>query len=243
MKIIKELLDSQAFGASVLKIIDIETQIDFSQFEADYLNQYDPRYVYARLEIEALDKIHYLEDHGFRFMETQFKMTKRLTRLENMKPFDNHFFLEKVTNERELPQIYTMCDQIMKVDRIFIDQQINPEIARQRYYLYIEKSFKAENENLFKTIYQPAGQTIGFHTNMLIDKKNVLFFIGGILPEFRNSGASFAHEYLIFNYLFNQGFKNITTHISAANYNIINFEMRTVGFKPKQTYVVLRKIY
>lgn len=242
MRAIKEEIDSIAFKAGVLKLEDIDVNIRFDEFEKKYIKEYSPKYVYSRINIENISQINYLENNGFNFIETQFKMTKRLTDLYDMSVFHDEFRLEKVDDEKDLEQIYALSDKIMKVDRVLIDEAIDSKLAQKRYHLFIKKSFESKNENLFKTIHVPTGQTIGFHTNMIIGK-DILFFIGGIIPEFHNSGACFAHEYLIFNYLYENGFKNITTHISAANYKIINFEMRTIGFKPKQTYVILRKVY
>lgn len=242
MRAIKEEIDSIAFKAGVLKLEDIDVTTCFEEFEKKYIKEYSPKYVYSRVNIENISQIHYLENHGFNFIETQFRMTKRLSGLYDMSAFNNEFRLEKVEDKNNLEQIYALSDEIMKVDRMLIDEVLDSKMAQERYHLFIKKSLESKNENLFKTIHVPTGQTIGFHTNMVIGK-DILFFIGGIIPEFHNSGACFAHEYLIFNYLYENGFKNITTHISAANYKIINFEMRTVGFKPKQTYVILRKVY
>lgn len=243
MEFIKEELDSIAFDANVLKIENIDTGINFKNFEENYTEIYNPVYVYARIPIEQLHCIHYLEKNGFNYIETQFKMTKRLVKKEDLSLFNNEYELIPVTNKEDLPFIHSLSDEIMKADRVYQDAEIDKNIAKKRYHLYINKSFNSKNENIFKTRFTPDDKIIGFHTNMMVDSKNILFFIGGILPEYRNSGACFAHSYLIYNYLLDRGYKNITTHISAANYNIINLEMRTLGFKPKQTYVIMRKLY
>lgn len=243
MKFIKEEIDSLAFGSSVLKIEDIDININFKNFENSYIKQHNPIYVYARINIEDLESIHYLEKEGFNYVETQYKITKKLFKKEDLSIFNNEYELIKVSNSNDLPLIYSLSDRIMKIDRIYQDKKFDTSIAQKRYHLYINKSFTSKNENVFITRYIPTNEIIGFHTNLMIDSKNILFFIGGILPEYHNTGACFAHSYLIYNYLYECGFKNITTHISAANYNIINLEMRTLGFKPKQAYIILRKIY
>ena len=243
MEIIKEEIDSLAYGKSILKINNIDTNVCFEDFENIYKHQYAPLYVYARIPVEEIEKVHYLEQNGFNYVETQFKLQKRLNKSENMSIFGDDYSYVEVKDENELPEIYNISDRIMTVDRMILDKQLDYKLAQKRYHLYINKSFSNEDENLFKFIYNPTNEIIGYHTEKIVDSKNILFFIGGIIPEFRNTGACFALEYSTFNYLYNNGFKTITTHISAANYNIINFEMRTVGFKPKQTYIILRKIY
>ena len=78
MEYIKENLDSVAFGKSILKIENIDISVNFNDFEDRYIKEYSPLYVYARIPIEDLQKIHYLENCGFNYVETQFKMKKRL---------------------------------------------------------------------------------------------------------------------------------------------------------------------
>ena len=243
MEYIKENLDSVAFGKNILKIENIDISVNFNDFEDRYIKEYSPLYVYARIPIEDLQKIHYLENCGFNYVETQFKMKKRLSKLEDMSIFNDEYLYTPVTNVNEIPYICEISDKIMNVDRMILDEKLEKKSAQKRYHLYIKKSFENKEEHLYKFIYKPTNEVIGYHTEKLIDDNNILFYIGGIVPEYQKTGATFALEYSVFNNLYLSGFKKIITHISAANYNIINFEMRTVGFKPIQTYVILRKVY
>lgn len=242
MQVIKEDLDSIAFGSSILKIDEIDLTINFKDFEKKYIDDFNPLYVYSKVPIEELEKIHYLENNGFNFVETQFKMIKRLFKMEDMTLFHGEYELE-LAKESDLPLLHSLSDKILQVDRMLIDPKLNNKDAQKRYHLYIDKSYYTEDENLFKLVHIPTQSIVGFHSDKIIDSKNILFFIGGIVPEYHNTGANFALEYAVFNYFYERGFKSITTHIGAHNYKIINFEMRTVGFKPKQTYVILRKVF
>ena len=46
MQVKKEEIDSLAFGASVLKIENIDINKDFDTFEKEYIKKYSPIYVY-----------------------------------------------------------------------------------------------------------------------------------------------------------------------------------------------------
>lgn len=242
MEIRLEELDSIAFGQNVLKINDIDENIDFSQFELNYIEKYNPKYVYTKIDIEDISKIHYLEQNGFEYIETQLQLFKRLTELYDTTAYDGIIKLETV-QENDLQEINKISDVVFDIDRIFIDEKINNSIAQTRYHLYLKNSLEKENQRFDKLIDISTCKIIAFHTLMYKDEKSVLLLLGGILPEYHSTGANYALDYYVYNELYKSGHKNITTHVSARNIKVMNYLIKVLGFKFKKSFVVLRKVY
>lgn len=237
-------LDSDIFGANVCKIVDIDESILFSDFEKEYIKKYSPKYVYSKVPIEEIKKIHYLESANFEFIETQMQLFKRLTKLYDLSIFEDKLLVQKVTNEKDLDKIYDVSDRCFKfIDRVYIDEKLPINIAQDRYHIYLEKSFKNKNQKFDKLVDLSIGEIIGFHTLLYKDNKSVTLLLGGVLPEYHSSGANYILDYSVYNDLYNSGHKNITTHVSARNTKVINYLTKVLDFKLKKTFVVLRKIY
>lgn len=244
MNISLEQIDSIAFGQNVLKLTDINENINFSEFEKDYINKYNPRYVYTKISTDDISKIHYLESNGFEFIECQIELFKRLTGLYDTSMFDETVCVEQVTNVKDLDIIYQVSDSAFNnIDRIYVDEKLDNSIAQKRYHLYLKDSFEQKNQRLDKLVNIKLKKIIGFHSLLYKDEKSVMLLLGGILPEYQSSGLNYALDYHIYNDLFKSGHKNITTHISAKNTKVMNYLTKVLGFKFKHSFIVMRKIY
>lgn len=242
MQVNIEELDSIAFGQNVLKLSEIDDNIDFSAFEKDYISKYNPKYIYTKVNIEDINKIHYLERNGFEFIECQIQLFKRLTGLYDTSAFDNILKIEPAGFE-DYKEICKISDIVFDMDRIYIDEKIDNSIAQKRYHLYLKNSLENSNQRFDKFIDLATGKIIAFHTLLYKDAKSVLLFLGGILPEYHSTGANYALDYYVYNELYKSGHKNITTHISARNIKVMNYLTKVLDFKVKQSFIVLRKVY
>ena len=239
-----EKLDSIAFGANVLKINEVDDNINFSQFESEYIKKYNPKYVYSKVNIGDINKIHYLEQNGFEFIECQIELFKRITKLYDTSIFDENITVEQVCDHKDLDIIYKVSDSAFNnIDRIYVDEKIDNAIAKKRYHLYLKNSFEKSNQRLDKLVDNKLNKIIGFHSLLYKDEKSVLLLLGGILPEYQSSGINYALDFNIYNDLYKSGHKNITTHISAKNIRVMNYLTKVLDFKFKNSCIVLRKIY
>ena len=243
MLVIKEELDSLAFNNNVLQLREFNEQINFKEFEQKYIDLYGPKYVYTKLDIMDLAKMHTLEQYGFEFIECQFQLFKRITNKYDTSYFENDLEILPVVHEEELPIIYKLSDQILNIDRVYIDDKIEKAIAQKRYHLYIENSYKSKDQILYKLMLKKYNKIIGFNTLIYKDHTNVQLLLGGILPEFHNLGAIYALDYFMYNNFFDSGHKNIITHVSASNTKIMNYSIKILDFKFKKSFLVLRKVY
>lgn len=244
MHVSEEITDSNAFGRTVLQVRDVDASVDFQAFERECIQQYNPFYVYAKVRIEDLEQVHYLEKNGFNFVEYQLRMTKHLPR----KPFDVSMFdgfveMVEVSKNEDIEPILQMADEIFDIDRIYVDPLMSHDLARKRYRAYLKKSQQSDKENFFKFVDKTNGKLIGFHTHLQTDDKTIVHFLGGNAKEYQASGSAFATEYLLFNNYISKGIRKVVTHISGCNYRIFNFEFKTMDFKAEQGFAILRKVY
>lgn len=243
MRVVLEDLDSQAFERNVLQIKEPEARPDFAAFEAGYLAAYRPGYVYVKIPADSIGLIHYFEDQAFRFVEFQLEMTKRLSRKYDTALFDGSLGFSEVGPDEDVEPVLRLADEIFTVDRIFRDPELDPELAKRRYRLYITKSWRSPDERLLKCLDLRHGRLMGFHTHKKESPTSMLHFLGGLTEEFRATGASLGFERIMFNNWIDEGIKKVTTHISLSNFNVMEAEYKAFDFKPRQAYAVLRKIY
>lgn len=244
MNISLEQIDSIAFGQNVLKLLDIDDSVKYSEFEKNYISEYNPRYVYTKIKADDISKIHYLESNGFEFIECQIELFKRITKLYDTSIFDESITVEQVCNRQDLDVIYKVSDSAFNnIDRIYVDEKIDNAIAKKRYHLYLKNSFEKSNQRLDKLVDNKLNKIIGFHSLLYKDERSVLLLLGGILPEYQSSGINYALDFNIYNDLYKSGHKNITTHISAKNIKIMNYLTKVLDFKFKNSCIVLRKVY
>lgn len=244
MHIVLEELDSQAFGRNVIKIAYPEEAADFNAFELEHIFSQSPYYVYVKIPAESLNIIHHFEDHGFRFVEFQLEMTKRLpAKKYDTSMFDSIFRLEEMRPSDNIEPILKLADEIFNIDRIFLDPKLDVSLARKRYRLYITKSWQSPYERLIRCLDLRDNSLIGFHTHMKQEPDSMLHFLGGVAASHKGSGATIGFERMLFNQWIEEGVKKVVTHISLSNYKIMEAEYKAFDFKAKQSYAVLRKIY
>ncbi|MDR1045144.1 MAG: hypothetical protein LBP33_08515 [Candidatus Adiutrix sp.] len=242
MNIVLEELDSQAFRRNVMKITDPEA--DFGAFERDYILNRSPAYVYVKIPAENLGLVHYFENHGFRFVEFQLEMSKRLpAKKYDTSMFDSILRLEEAGPEDDIEPILELADSIFDIDRIYLDPDLDSSLARRRYRLYITKSWQSPGERLIRCLDRRDNSLVGFHTHMKQEPASMLHLLGGVAAKHKGSGATIGFERLLFNRWIEEGIRKVTTHISLSNYKIMEAEYKAFDFKAKQSRVVLRKIY
>ncbi|NTV75756.1 MAG: hypothetical protein HGA66_16325 [Holophaga sp.] len=236
-------IDSEALGRTVLEIREPSTQADFLSLEAAYRTQHDPRYCVCKLPIEDLEGIHHMEDMGFRFLELQLKLVGR-PRERDTSAFPYAF--SPVAGEAELAEVLEIAGTTFVADRFTVDPLLSlsdPGVSGRRYQLYVEKSYRMENERLFKLVSRESGKIVGFNTHKYLGADEVLMFIGGVLPTLKTTGLGAIADFFLINDLRKRGVRKFYTHVSARNYPVMNLEIAGLGFKVLQNFAILRKIY
>ena len=102
MEITKHDIDSKVLGRPILELRG-PLDGDFAHVESEYVRTHKPFYVVYKAPIEDIAAIQKLEDHGFRFVETQLRLTFRLRG-----HFDTSkapYVFERVTTEDQLRDV------------------------------------------------------------------------------------------------------------------------------------------
>lgn len=233
-------VDSGVFGATVLAI-DEFSAADFARFEADYIAAHRPVYVSCKVPLGQVRDIHALEGHGFHLVECQIRSSIDLRREWDTSAYPYRF--AEVTNRDDLEAVLEIARTTFIHDRFSVDPLLPPEISGKRYCRYVEQSFDAPNESVYR-LYDPAtNRTVAFKTHRLLDKGEVLFLLGGVHPKFQRLGLGVINSFWEFNTLRQKGYVRGVTHISAGNHHVFNVEIGRLGFKVLATYAVMRKVY
>jgi hypothetical protein len=234
-------IDSRVLGRNVLAIQELDTAVDFRAFEDGYIQAFDPAYVYCKTSMDAVGEVHYLESNGFNFIECQIRAAALLKPF-NLERYDS-FVYERITQEHELEGVIAIAGSTFTHDRWRMDPQLDPGLAGERYRQYLYNSFRDPKEFIFRLCERATGRTLAFQTNRIINQKDVLFLLIGVHPDFKNQGLGVVNEYFAFNELVSMGFRKAVTHLSAANYPMLNLNFSGLGFKVTTTFAVLRKLY
>jgi hypothetical protein len=236
-------IDSEALGKTLLDIRDFSPEEDFVSFETDYVEEHRPFYCVCKLPIEELAGIHSLEGAGFRFLELQLRLVSK-TRERDVSAFPYEFSL--VEDEGELEQVLRIAESTFSEDRFSVDPvfgKLDPGVSGRRYRRYIEKSFRAEDERVYKLVGKESGKVVGFNNHKYLGGGEALMFNGGVLNDYKTTGLGAICDYFLINELRRNGIRRFVTHVSARNYPIMNLEIAGLGFRVERTFVVLRKVY
>lgn len=234
-------IDTRVFGASVLEIRDFEPDAVFADFEKSYLAEHKPVYVQTKIPIQNLTAIQALEKYGFGFVECQIKATKALTRRHDTGQYGYSF--ERVTSEKDLTPVLEIAATTFEYDRLTVDPRVGKANSGERYRQFVRKSFQAEDEAVYR-LYDPRTlQTVAFKTHRYLGNNEAMLLLGGVHPSCKGTGLGPINGYYEFNELIRKGIRRIYTHVSLANFPVVNLEISGWGYRVLAAYVVLRKTY
>jgi hypothetical protein len=245
MKVMKNEIDSEILGRPVLEIAEFDGTGDFAILEAEYLKREDPIYITCRLNAEQIEDVHSLEDRGFRFVEFQMRLRGTLHKTYDTSAY-NYSYLP-VTNPRDLEAVSKLASSIFEHDRVSRDPFFRGwrerNISGERYRRYVLKSDAADDECVYKLVDNATQEIVGFSTHRILTADSALLLIGGVQNQHKKSGVGAINDYFALNELKRKGVKWFHTHVSGSNYPIINLEVKGIGFRVVQSFVVLRKVY
>jgi hypothetical protein len=241
MKVERIDIDSQVVGGTVLAIHDFDANGDLHVFERAYVTEHHPFYVTCKVPLEQIAAIHALENAGFNLVECQIKSSVKLRRPQDVSAFDYEFL--EVTHKEDLRAVLDIAGSTFVHDRFCMDPALGKPISAERYRKYVLKSFHAPNEAVYRLIDRSTGRVVAFKTHKYVSSTEVLFLLGGVHADLKNVGVGLISEYFEFNELIRKGIKTGITHVSAANYPIVNLEIGKMGFRVVTTFAILRKTY
>lgn len=241
MKTTVNTIDSQALGQTVVDLSEVSAVDNFLACEREYLARHAPAYVACRLPIEELATLHWLERHGFQFIETLLRMSVQLKRPFDTTPFPYRF--ERVETAEMLEPVLEIAANTFVDDRYSIDPLIPQGVSGARYRGYVHKSFEVADEEVYRLVSERSGEVVAFKTHRITGEREGLFLLGGVKNEYKRTAIPAVSEYCELNVLRERGIEKMTTHVSARNYAVMNLEIKGLGFRVEGAFAVLRKIY
>lgn len=241
----KNEIDSDVLGGNVLDITGFDPTVDFAAFERDYCDQYRPFYVSCKVRSEDTEHIHLLEDNGFRFVEYQVRVSCALNRTWDVAEFG--YTCASVEGGADLEAVLAIASSVFGHGRFYRDpffrNRESRNISGERFRRYVLKSFEAPDEEVYKLVNESTGEIAGFSTHRITGPEDALLLLAGIKSEYNGAGLGAINDYFHWNELKKNGIKRLIGHASGDNYPILNLNVRGMGFRLVQSFVILRKIY
>jgi hypothetical protein len=234
-------VDSEVLRGNVLAIEEFDPAEDFARFEDAYIAAHRPVYVSCKVPLERIAEVHCLERHGFSLIECQIRSRINLKASPSMPAHPYNF--SRVTTEEDLAAVLAIAGTTFESDRFSVDPLIPRHASGERYRRYVERSYAAPDEAVYR-LYDPAGgATVAFKTHRYLPDGEVLLLLGGVHVDYRRLGLGVINTCAELAELRRLGRTGGLTHISAANYQVFNLEVARLGFRVVTTFAVMRKIY
>ena len=188
--------------------------------------------------------LHYLEDNGFHFMETQFHVSKSL---QNYITPKFKFCLKNPLEQREIEKdekkwkaiIALMTDDMFHTDRIYLDPKIQKGISCKRYQNWIMDLVYDPESHLY--VYLQQSDLIGFGVVKInYAEKVVDVLLEGILEKYQRKGFGCRMYDCALKSYQNLGLEKLETARSSNNVSILNLD-HAFGYKIEKAEYVLRK--
>ena len=241
MQAIKNEIDSDVLGGTVLEVSDYGLDQDFARFEREFVEEYSPRYVVCKVPVESVDGIHALEDRGFRFVE--FQVRSELTLRGRFETDKLPYTYQEVQSQNDLRAVLDIAEKTFTDDRFTNDPALARDIGGVRYRRYAQNSFESDNELMHMMVNPNTREVLGFNTCRQVSEAEMLLLIAGVKPEYKATGLGATLNRYVFNDFLDRSIRRVRTHQSGRNYPILNVEVGHFGFRVVQTFVVLRKLY
>jgi hypothetical protein len=178
----------------------------------------------AKVPIKKVPLVHFLEDNGFRFMESQVDIYKKLsdgwTLSGPIRKFIDQTTVSRIESREQLDSVLNEIGEGMfDTDRISLDPCFNLDIASTRYRNWICDEFVREGTELYELIYD--GSRAGFFAMKGMDSSKPYLMLGGVYNKYKGMGLGAC---IIERQLYicsGRGKKAVVTKISSNNVDIL----------------------
>ena len=234
-------IDTDIIGGPVLEVRDFDPERDLAAFEHEAILPLHPRLTVLKVPAEQIAAIHSAEALGFRYAENQLQLIHRMKQRPDPGQYPYRF--EPVRDEAGLGQVLDLAATIFAHDRITTDPLLGHDFAGRRYQAYVRKSFGDPEEEVFLMRNLETGNIVSFATIRRQGPSEARLLIGGVANAYKQTGLGVIHDYVGLAAYYDLGIRTIHTSVSAINTPIMNLEIRHLGFKVVQAWVVLHKHY
>ena len=240
MEIVHLDIDTEVFGGNVLQIHGFAPSDDFAAFERTYTEKYHPVYVVCRIRGEDLAAVHFLEGQGFRYVDFAMELLTMI-RQKDVSRYPEYRCAEVLDDDLE--QVLEIAGSTFTHDRVTRDPVLGKALSGERYRRLVLQSRARANEHVLGLYDRATNHVVAFTVFKDEGNGRACGLLSGVRSEYRRTGLGLINEYFWFNELARRGFREASGCIAGANYPIVNMEVRVVGHRFVQSWVVLRKVY
>lgn len=242
MKISKLEIESKMLNGNVLQIDDIDNETNLTDFEKKMIKDFDPVYVYCKINATDITSLHHFEEIGFRFSE--FRLNTSL-RVEDTDFSTFSFFpyqIELLSEEDYLEKASKILISSFADDRFSIDPLVGESFSKKRIKANLQKSFKSyPNEIVLGLVNSNTKELIAFRTASLF-KDEVFYYQYAVSPKYNFNQFASMLETGVIVFLKEQGIQIINAVTTGFNTSELS-RLLTNNFKIDSSIVLLRKVY
>ncbi len=225
--------DETAFGIPVasidrLRVVnDADARKAFEAFE-QWRDEQGVAIVSCRLALSALDESMFLEDRGFRFIETIL-----LPRLEHIdRQFGDDANDEDLVvghaDEADLASLRQIATNAFVSQRYHVDPRIDTHDADQRYLRWIDDARHHPTQQLLKIASREG--VVGMFIVERVDGRRVYWHLTALGEDFRGRGMAKRAWQAVLTHHRADGIDAVSTRISASNLAALNL-YASLGFR------------
>ncbi len=181
--------------------------------------------VCCRLPLEQLAASMFLEDLGFRFVETVWH--PRLENLQTFPELTQTLEVSRVT-ENDLPEIEAIAGKAFGHERFHVDPRLDPALGDKRYRSWVRNSLAHPTQQIWKIA--DGGSTIAFFVTEYTSEHCCHWHLTAVSPEFQGQGYGKKVWRTMLALHQQHGIEQVGTTVSGRNARVINL-YGSLGFR------------
>jgi RimJ/RimL family protein N-acetyltransferase len=236
IKVTEAYWDSSTFGYPVAQVETL-TVFDRSEAKNDFLKFFDwvrsneIKLISCRLPSDRMTEVFFLEEHGFRFIETVLHPF-----CENLEPFALLEEKELVIcrpDESDLPAIGAIAESAFTNERFYVDPRLSKAKSGLRYRRWAENSYAHPSQILLKI--QRRKDIVAFFVVERVTVDEVYWHLTAINPAFQGQGYGRRVWAAMLSRHYGREVKVVSTTIAARNLRVLNlYASLNFRFRPPE---------
>lgn len=245
MEIKKLDIESEILGRAVIRLNDIRNSEEYVSAEPGIIKEHRPFYVQCQFDAADLEKIHAMEEIGFRYVEFRLRKQLDINAFRSVNELAYFpYVIKSIRDEENLKIAQEILQQSQQDDRFSRDPMITADISMKRLQYYLNKSYEnRENEFIWGLFNKNSGELLGFKTIEMNNKKQVIFQQTAIRKELDLQKFTFMLDALVISHYVDLGINYFFSVTSGFNLMEVDLHVADLKYKNNSAAVILRKIY
>ncbi len=195
----------------------------FNRFR-EWCTNNEVRLVSCRLDQHRITECSFLEDHGFRFIELNYRpITNGLSRFQ-----DDPEIVVAPADASDAVKISTFAGQTFKTGRMHADPEIGPEVGNRRYAAWVLNAFHHPDQHVYKILMN--GRMIAYMVQEQPAPATRFWSFNGLAPGLTGKGLGRRAWQAMLAFNCREGAVEVSTSISSHNVAAFNLYV-SLGFR------------